>query len=85
MSNALKLTVEDNVPFIDFERGFDFPVAEVFRAHKDPDLIEQWLGPRGLKMDIDHYDFHTGGSYRYIHTGPDRPPDDKGDLSASAE
>lgn len=71
MSNALKLTVEDNVPFIDFEREFDFPVAEVFRAHRDPELIKQWLGPRGLKMDIDHYDFRTGGSYKYIHTGPD--------------
>ena len=22
-------------------------------------------------MDIDHYDFRTGGSYRYTHTGPD--------------
>lgn len=74
MSNALKLSVEDNVPFIDFEREFDYPVADVFRAHKDPDLIKQWLGPRGMKMDIDHYDFRTGGSYKYIHTGPDGVP-----------
>ena len=22
-------------------------------------------------MDIDHYDFRTGGSYRYTHTAPD--------------
>lgn len=74
MSNALKLTVPDNVPFIDFEREIDFPVADVFRAHKDPDLIKQWLGPRGMKMEIDHYNFSTGGSYRYIHTGPDGVP-----------
>ena len=71
MTNALKLNVPEGLPFIDYEREFDFPVAEVFRAHKEPDLIAQWLGPRGFKMDIDHYDFRTGGSYRYLHTGPD--------------
>jgi uncharacterized protein YndB with AHSA1/START domain len=71
MSNSLKLTVPDGQPYIDFERDFDFPVADVFRAHKEPELVAQWLGPRALKSDIDHYDFRTGGSYRYIHTGPD--------------
>ena len=67
MSNALKLTVPDGVPFIDFEREFDFPVADVFRAHREPELITQWLGPRGTNVDIDHYDFRSGGSYLYNH------------------
>lgn len=71
MSNELKLSIPEGLPFIDYEREFDFPVADVFRAHKDPDLIVQWLGPRGLKMEINHYDFRTGGSYSYLHTGPD--------------
>lgn len=71
MNNVLKLTVPDGVPFIDFERDFDFPVAEVFRAHKEPELITQWLGPRGTNVEIDHYDFRTGGSYLYHHTGRD--------------
>jgi len=65
MSNSLKLSVPEGVPFIDYEREFDFPVADVFRAHKEPDLIVQWLGPRGMKMEMDHYDFRTGGSYRF--------------------
>lgn len=39
----------------------------MFRAHTDPDLLVQWLGPRGLEMRIDHYDCRTGGSYRYLH------------------
>ena len=65
MTNALKLSVPEGCPFIDYEREFDFPVADVFRAHKEPDLVVQWLGPRRLKMEIDHYDFRTGGSYRY--------------------
>ncbi|MPV36113.1 SRPBCC family protein [Georgenia subflava] len=68
MSNALNVTVPEGLPFIDYEREFDFPVADVFRAHADPALIGQWLGPRGMEMSVDHYDFSTGGSYRYTHT-----------------
>lgn len=71
MSNALTLTVPAGLPFIDFERDFDFPVSEIFRAHQDPELVAQWLGPRRMRMTIDHYDFRTGGSYRYTHTAPD--------------
>ena len=71
MSNALTLTVPGDLPYIDYEREFEFPLAEVFRAHKDPELVAQWLGPRRLKMEIDHYDFRTGGSYGYTHLDPD--------------
>ena len=76
MTNALQLSVPDGVPFIDYSRELDFPVAEVFRAHRDPELIVQWLGPRGMKMEVDHYDFVTGGTYKYTHTGPEGIPYD---------
>ena len=39
--------------------------ATMFRAHTDPDLLARWLGPRRHKTRIEHYDCHTGGSYRY--------------------
>ncbi|MEU5842578.1 SRPBCC family protein [Rhodococcus sp. NPDC047139] len=68
MSNALTLSVPEGVPFIDYEREFDFPVADVFRAHKDPDLVARWLGPRGMELEIEQFDFRTGGAYRYEHT-----------------
>ena len=74
MTNALELNVPDGLPFIDFSRELDYPVSQVFRAYSDPGLIVQWLGPRGMKMEIDHYDFRTGGSYKYIHTGPEGIP-----------
>ena len=74
LSNALHVSVPQGLPFIDFEREFEFPVADVFRAHADPELVAQWLGPRGLRMEMDHYDFRTGGSYRYVHVGPDGVP-----------
>ncbi len=62
-----QILVDDKVPIIRIVREFDAPREKVFRAHVDPALIVQWLGPRGLEMDIDHYDCRTGGSYRYIH------------------
>jgi uncharacterized protein YndB with AHSA1/START domain len=71
MTNTLTVTAPDGLPFVDFVREFDAPVAAVFRAHKDPDLIKQWLGPRGYDMEVERYDFVTGGGYRDIH----RPPE----------
>ena len=67
-TNALTLSIPEGVPFIDYEREFDFPVADVFRAHKDPDLVARWLGPRGMEIEIEQFDFRTGGSYRYAHS-----------------
>ena len=68
MSNPLNLTVPEGTPFIDFTREFDFPVDAVFEAHRDPALVAQWLGPNNMKMEVDHYDFRTGGSYKYAHS-----------------
>ena len=67
MSNPVTITAPDGLPFIDIEREFDYPVELVFRAHKDPELFRRWLGPRGYEMDLEEYDFTTGGRYRYIH------------------
>jgi len=71
MTNTLTVTAPEGLPFIEFEREFDAPVAAVFRAYKEPDLVKQWLGPRGYEMDIDHYDFVSQGGYRYIHRTPE--------------
>jgi uncharacterized protein YndB with AHSA1/START domain len=62
-------TIESDptVPLVRIVREFDAPPEKVFRAHTDPDLIAQWLGPRDLEMTVDHYDCRTGGSYRYVH------------------
>lgn len=68
-------TIESDahVPLVRIRREFDAPREKVFRAHTDPDLVVQWLGPRDLVMTIDHWDCRTGGSYRYVHArGDDR-------------
>jgi len=61
------ITVDPKVPLVRITREFDAPAEKVFRAHTDPDLIVQWLGPRSTSMRIDHFDCRTGGSYRYLH------------------
>jgi uncharacterized protein YndB with AHSA1/START domain len=67
MSNALRVTAPEGLPFVEFVREFDAPVEKVFRAHKDPELYKRWVGPRGYEMDLQEYDFSTGGGYRYVH------------------
>ena len=71
MSTATRETrieADPQVPLIRITREFDAPPSRVFRAHTDPDLVVQWLGPRGMEMRIDHYDCRPGGSYRYVHS-----------------
>ena len=63
MSNELKLDIPAGVPWIDFTRDFDAPVEAVFNAHRDPELVKQWLGPRGYVMEVDRWDFRSGGGF----------------------
>lgn len=71
MTNPLSVSAPEGLPFIDFEREFDAPVAAVFRAHKQPDLVKQWMGPRDYETDIEIYDFRTGGRWRFVQRNQD--------------
>jgi uncharacterized protein YndB with AHSA1/START domain len=62
-----QITAPSDLPFIDFEREFDAPPDLLFRAHSEPDLIVQWLGPKQYRMEIDEYDCRDGGRWRYVH------------------
>ena len=68
MTKALNLNVPVDILAMEFTREFDAPVAALFRAHAEPDLVTQWLGPYDIEMAIDHWDFRTGGGYRYVHS-----------------
>ena len=61
MTNPVTITAPEGVPFIEIEREFDAPVDAVFNAHRDPELVKQWLGPNGYEMDIERWDFTTAG------------------------
>ena len=63
-----KISAPEGLPYIDMEREFDAPAALVHRAYVDPDLVQQWLGPRKYEMVIEEWDARDGGGYRYVHT-----------------
>lgn len=62
-----EIQLDAEVPLIRIIREFDATPARIFRAHTDPQLVVQWLGPRRHTMTIDTWDCRTGGSYRYRH------------------
>lgn len=66
-----QITAEPGVPFIDVTREFEAPRALIFRAHTDPELLVQWLGPRQYTMVVDRYEVRDGGKWRYAHRGED--------------
>jgi uncharacterized protein YndB with AHSA1/START domain len=70
-SHPVSITAPEGLPFIDIEREFDAPAAAVFDAHRDPELVKQWLGPNGYEVTIERWDFVPQGGYRYVHTNPE--------------
>jgi uncharacterized protein YndB with AHSA1/START domain len=66
--NALTVTAPEGLPFVDWEREFDAPVAAVFRAHTDPELVQRWLGPHGYEMTIREWEAVDGGRWSYVHS-----------------
>jgi uncharacterized protein YndB with AHSA1/START domain len=59
------INVPEGLPIIEIIREFDASAEKVYRAHVDPDLAMQWLGPRDITSAVDHWDARTGGSWRY--------------------
>jgi uncharacterized protein YndB with AHSA1/START domain len=66
--NETEIIIDPDLPLVRIVREFDATPEQVFRAHTDPDLVKQWLGPRYLEMKVEHWDCRDGGSYRYVHS-----------------
>ena len=66
-----QITAQPGVPQILITREFDAARALLFRAHIDPDLLMQWLGPRWLTTTIDRFDPQHGGIWHYIRWDPE--------------
>jgi uncharacterized protein YndB with AHSA1/START domain len=65
--NKTIVTAEPGKQEVFIIREFDAPRELVFKAHTDPELYVQWLGPRGYEMILETFEPHSGGRYRYIH------------------
>ena len=46
-------------------REFDAPRELVFKAHVNPDLYGQWIGPRKFTTAFEKFEAKNGGSWRY--------------------
>ena len=52
-------------------RTFDAPVALVWRAHTEPELVKRWAtGPPDHSLIACEIDFRVGGSARYVWKNP---------------
>jgi uncharacterized protein YndB with AHSA1/START domain len=69
-NNQTIVTAEPGVQELFITREFDAPRELVYKAHTDPDLYAQWLGPRGYEMKLETFEPVSGGKYRYTHKDP---------------
>ena len=70
-SNPVVIDAAPGQSYADITREFEAPVEAVFRAHADRETFRIWIGPRALETKITHWDFRTGGGYRYEQTDGD--------------
>ena len=66
-----QIVADPDVPIVRIVREFDAPVEKVYRAHVDPELVAQWMGPNSTQVRIEEWDARTGGSWRYVATEGD--------------
>jgi uncharacterized protein YndB with AHSA1/START domain len=69
--NKTTVTAEPGKQELFITREFDAPRELVFKAHTDPKLFVQWLGPHGYEMILETFEPVSGGRYRYIHKDKD--------------
>jgi uncharacterized protein YndB with AHSA1/START domain len=70
MNSIAETTIEADpkLPIIRLTRDFRATPEQLFRAHTDPALFAQWVGPHSLDNRIEHWDARTGGSWRFVST-----------------
>ncbi len=66
-----QIIAEPGIPQIIITREFDASRELLFRAHTEPDLLVQWLGPRQYTMHVDRFEARDGGVWRYTHRDAD--------------
>ena len=67
MANKTEIIAEPGKQELFIIREFEAPRELVFKAHTDPELYIQWVGPNDLTMTIERFEMRDGGSYRYTH------------------
>jgi len=68
MPNKTTVTSEPGKQELFITREFDAPRELLFKAHTDPELYVQWVGPHEMTMKIEKWECHDGGEYRFTHS-----------------
>ena len=63
MERKTKINAEDGKQELVITREFDLPLELLFKAHAEPDLLEQWMGTKVLKLENKKH-----GSYQFETT-----------------
>ena len=69
--NKTIVTAEPGKQELFITREFDASRELVYKAHSDPKLYVQWLGPHGYEMILETFEPVNGGKYRYVHKDKD--------------
>jgi len=62
MERKTKINAEDGRQDLVISREFDLPVELLFKAYVEPDIVEQWMGTKVLKLESRKhggYEFET--------------------------
>ena len=65
MERKTKIHAEDGKQELVITREFDLPLELLFKAFVEPDIIEQWMGTKVLKLENKKH-----GSYQFETTDP---------------
>ena len=65
MEQKTKIKAEDGKQELTITREFDLPLELLFKAHVEPDIIEQWMGTKVLKLESKKH-----GGYQFETTDP---------------
>ncbi len=84
MELKTKVNAEEGKQDLVITREFDLPVDLVFKAYIEPEIVEQWMGTKVLKLESKKhgsYQFETtdpkGNKYRFNGAIHDFVPDQK--------
>jgi uncharacterized protein YndB with AHSA1/START domain len=62
------IEADPKVPVIRLSREFNGTPEQLFRAHTDPVLFAQWIGPSAMETRVAEWDARSGGSWRFVST-----------------
>jgi uncharacterized protein YndB with AHSA1/START domain len=65
MEQKTKIDAENGKQEIVITREFDLPLALLFKAYVEPEIVEQWMGTKVLKLENKKY-----GSYQFETSDP---------------